>query len=85
MMETVKLDKKSLMAPYQQSFRIDDLLTRKATEQQPGHFCPPVNALQPPPLSSNRAKCGQQEKAMAPANAKVRMAQCRCVYGSGDI
>ena len=48
-MESLKLDKKNLMAPYQQSFRIDDLLTRKASEQQPGHFCPP---LHPPPLGS---------------------------------
>lgn len=48
------MDKKNLMAPYQQSFRIDDLLTRKASEQQPGHFCPaPLlnnNTLQSPPL-----------------------------------
>lgn len=48
------MDKKNLMAPYQQSFRIDDLLTRKATEQQqPGRFCPPPplhNTLQSPPL-----------------------------------
>ena len=36
------MDKKNLMAPYQQSFRIDDLLTRKASEQQPPHFCPPL-------------------------------------------
>lgn len=42
------MDKKTLMAPYQQSFRIDDLLTRKASEQQPGHFIPP-------PLHSNSA------------------------------
>ncbi len=38
------------MAPYQQSFRIDDLLTRKTSEQQPGHFCP---SLHPPPPGSN--------------------------------
>lgn len=33
------------MAPYQQSFRIDDLLTRKVCEQQPGHFCSPLPAV----------------------------------------
>ena len=49
-MESLKMDKKNPMAHYQQSFRIDDLLTRKANEQQPGHFCPP---LHPPPHGSN--------------------------------
>lgn len=47
-MDSLKLDnscKKNLISSYQQSFRIDDLLTStKPIEQQPGHFCTP-----PPP------------------------------------
>ena len=43
--------KKSLTLPYQQSFRIDDLLTPKAIEQQPDHFSHHHHhtSLQPPP------------------------------------
>ena len=37
-MESCKSDKKNILSPYQQSFRIDDLLTRRAIEQQPDHF-----------------------------------------------
>lgn len=37
-MESCKSDKKNIPSPYQQSFRIDDLLTRRAIEQQPDHF-----------------------------------------------
>ena len=33
--------KNSLLANYQQSFRIDDLLRQKAIEQQPDHFSLP--------------------------------------------
>lgn len=47
--------KKSLTPPYQQSFRIDDLLTRKAIEQQPDHFSHHT-PLQPPP--SGPGMCG---------------------------
>lgn len=47
------MDKKNLMAPYQQSFRIDDLLTRKVSEQQPPHFCPPLLATTTTTASSN--------------------------------
>lgn len=75
------MDKKNLMAPYQQSFRIDDLLTRKASEQQPGHFCPPPlhssNTLQSPPLGQAAVVGGasKMEKALGSipcqANGKV--------------
>lgn len=65
-MESLKMDKKNLMAPYQQSFRIDDLLTRKASEQQPGHFCPPPllsnHALQSPPLGQTAGGGGGGSK-----------------------
>ena len=39
--------KNSLLANYQQSFRIDDLLRQKAIEQQPDHFSlpPPYTKL----------------------------------------
>ncbi len=63
-MESVKVDencKKNLIAPYQQSFRIDDLLTRKVIDQQPGllphhnhhhyhHHHSSITALQSPPV-----------------------------------
>ena len=54
-MESLKVGdscKKNVIVPYQQSFRIDDLLTPKAIEQQPGHFCSPPHptTLQAPPL-----------------------------------
>lgn len=50
------MDKKTLFSSYQQSFRIDDLLTRKAIDPQPDHF-PPPNLPSPPP-SSGRIEDG---------------------------
>jgi len=37
-MDHYKAEKKSVTSSYQQSFRIDDLLTRKVNDQQPDHF-----------------------------------------------
>lgn len=55
-MDHCKGDKKSVLASFQQSFRIDDLLTRKVDDQQPDHFGKlhsPANGSQDPPSASN--------------------------------
>ena len=51
------VDKKNIFASYQQSFMIDDLLTRnKGTESQPDHY--PHPSLPSPPPSSGRVPDG---------------------------
>ena len=51
------LDKKNVFASYQQSFMIDDLLTRsKGNDSQPDHY--PHPSLPSPPPSSGRIADG---------------------------
>ena len=48
-----------MLSSYQQSFRIDDLLTRKAVEQQPDHFgtlSSPTKLDDPPAMGGKQAE-----------------------------
>lgn len=65
--------KKNLTSPYQQSFRIDDLLTRKVIEQQPDHYSHLSShhtPLLPPPSghSTNGARLDKSSSSMSDFN-----------------
>ena len=78
------VDKKNLFASYQQSFMIDDLLTRsKGSDSQPDHYSHP--SLPSPPPSSGRMGDGPGAIGMMGTAGKPVSSQIECMHSRSSL
>ena len=84
-MDHYKAEKKPVTSSYQQSFRIDDLLTRRVNDQQPDHFGKlpsPETGSQEPTSSGNSIQQSDRVSSYPKTNtADNKLGECRALWG----